>query len=107
MLAVMVWLKPVQRMIGISGRQRRSSRAKSFTGHHRHGLICDHHIELPWRRLECLQGLDTTGVHRSIIAKTHEHLGSHVCQGRLVIDKQDAPVALRDGGFFQVPQGMA
>src|SRR4030095_13277384 len=78
---------------------------QAFAGHHRHGLVCDHHIELPWCRLERLQSLDTTGVHRNIITKTREHLSSHVCQCRLVIDKQDAPVALRDGGFFQYIKG--
>src|SRR5262249_429925 len=46
-----------------------------------------------------------TGVHRRIIAKTREHLGRHVGQCRLVIDKQDAPVALRDGSVFQDIKG--
>src|SRR5262249_30605437 len=44
-------------------------------------------------------------MHRSLIAKTREHLGSHVCQCRFVIDKQDAPIALRDGGFFRRLKG--
>ena len=40
-------------------------------------------------------------MHSRLIAKAHEHLGSHVCERRLVIDKEDARIAARDGGGFR------
>ncbi len=84
------WLKPVHMMMGMSGLTARISLASVNTRHLGHGLIRNDEIEPGGVQPEERQGLPAAHPGCHVVAELGKDIFTHLHEGLLVIDKEDA-----------------